>query len=192
MASFSSRGPQSINLNILKVKYYLSHSSLSLSLSHILIANGQPDIAAPGLDILAAYSTLASVTGDPTDKRHAVFNIISGTSMACPHAAAAAAYVKSFHPDWSPAAIKSALMTTGKTSDPKLNILKFWTPLIPLFGLFISTSSPTVPFVFLQVIISKLNINCFSLNQILAASYILIQVIHLKRQVQVPNSPKSN
>ncbi|KAG2682936.1 hypothetical protein I3843_10G007600 [Carya illinoinensis] len=90
VASFSSRGPQSINLNILK-----------------------PDIAAPGLDILAAYSTLASVTGDPTDKRHAVFNIISGTSMACPHAAAAAAYVKSFHPDWSPAAIKSALMTTA-------------------------------------------------------------------------------
>ncbi|KAL5741041.1 hypothetical protein ACOSQ2_030221 [Xanthoceras sorbifolium] len=90
VASFSSRGPQSINLNILK-----------------------PDIAAPGLDILAAYSQLVSITGDITDKRIAPFNIISGTSMACPHVAAAAAYVKSFHPDWSPAAIKSALMTTA-------------------------------------------------------------------------------
>jgi len=34
--------------------------------------------------------------------------------MACPHVTAVAAYVKSFHPNWSPAALKSALMTTGK------------------------------------------------------------------------------
>ncbi|XP_015901941.3 subtilisin-like protease SBT4.15 [Ziziphus jujuba] len=90
LASFSSRGPQTIDTNILK-----------------------PDITAPGIDILAAYSQIPSVSGDSADKRHAVFNIMSGTSMACPHAAAAAAYVKSFHTDWSPAAIKSALMTTA-------------------------------------------------------------------------------
>lgn len=34
--------------------------------------------------------------------------------MACPHATAAAIYVKSFNPTMSPTAIKSALMTTGK------------------------------------------------------------------------------
>ncbi|KAJ4829848.1 hypothetical protein Tsubulata_035045 [Turnera subulata] len=90
VASFSSRGPQKITLNILK-----------------------PDVAAPGLSILAAYSRLATVTGDSDDRRHPLFNIISGTSMSCPHATAAAAYVKTFHPDWSPAAIKSSLMTTA-------------------------------------------------------------------------------
>lgn len=34
--------------------------------------------------------------------------------MSCPHVAGAVAYVKSFHLDWSPSAIKSALMTSGK------------------------------------------------------------------------------
>ncbi|CAN6838288.1 unnamed protein product [Brassica oleracea] len=87
IASFSARGPQRISPNILK-----------------------PDISAPGLNILAAYSKLATVTVYAKDT---LFSIMSGTSMACPHAAAAAAYVKSFHPDWSPAAIKSALMTTA-------------------------------------------------------------------------------
>ncbi|CAK9169295.1 unnamed protein product [Ilex paraguariensis] len=90
VASFSSRGPQLISQHILK-----------------------PDIAAPGLNILAAYSQLTTVTGATGDKRIVKYNIESGTSMACPHVAAAAAYVKSFHPQWSPAAIKSALMTTA-------------------------------------------------------------------------------
>ncbi|TKY62008.1 Subtilisin protease SBT4.14 [Spatholobus suberectus] len=90
LASFSSRGPQTVTPNILK-----------------------PDLVAPGVDILAAYSKLATLTGYHEDNRYDVFNIISGTSMSCPHATAAAAYVKSFHPDWSPAAIKSALMTTA-------------------------------------------------------------------------------
>ncbi|PWA62864.1 subtilisin-like serine endopeptidase family protein [Artemisia annua] len=103
VASFSSRGPQLINPNILK-----------------------PDIAAPGLGILAAYSKLSSMTGHPFyDKRFVDYHIASGTSMACPHVAAAAAYVKSFHPTWSPAAIKSALMTTGKLGCP----LEVWVDL---------------------------------------------------------------
>jgi len=74
----------------------------------------KPDLTAPGVDILAAYSKLTSLTGYREDNRHVGFNILSGTSMSCPHVTAAAAYVKSFHPDWSPAAIKSALMTTGE------------------------------------------------------------------------------
>ncbi|KAH6837793.1 Subtilisin-like serine endopeptidase family protein [Perilla frutescens var. hirtella] len=91
VASFSSRGPQQLSANLLK-----------------------PDIAAPGVNILAAYTKLTTVTGEEGDTRVVKYNIQSGTSMACPHVSGAAAYVKSFHPNWSPAAIKSALMTTSK------------------------------------------------------------------------------
>ena len=64
----------------------------------------KPDISAPGVNILAAYPPM----GSPK------YNLLSGTSMACPHVAGVVAYVRSFHPDWSPAAIKSAIMTTAK------------------------------------------------------------------------------
>ncbi|GLJ18273.1 hypothetical protein SUGI_0323140 [Cryptomeria japonica] len=98
LAQFSSKGPNPITPDLLK-----------------------PDITAPGVDILAAWSNAAPLSMDPLDKRVVDFNILSGTSMACPHATGAAAYVKSFHPDWSPAAIKSALMTTASTLDATLD-----------------------------------------------------------------------
>ncbi|XP_068647614.1 subtilisin-like protease SBT4.3 [Aristolochia californica] len=90
VVSFSSRGPNTITSKILK-----------------------PDISAPGVNILAAWSPVAHLSGLPDDKRSTKYHIVSGTSMACPHATAAAAYVKSFHPNWSPSAIKSALITTA-------------------------------------------------------------------------------
>ena len=77
----------------------------------------QPDISAPGVSILAAYSPETSPSHIFPDKRHVKYNMLSGTSMACPHVAGAAAYVKTFHPDWSPSAIKSSLMTTGTTQN---------------------------------------------------------------------------
>ncbi|XP_022139189.1 cucumisin-like [Momordica charantia] len=98
VVSFSSRGPNQITLDILK-----------------------PDLTAPGVDILASWSEDATVTSLAGDNRVVPFNIISGTSMSCPHATGTAAYVKSFHPTWSPAAIKSALMTTAFPMTPKLN-----------------------------------------------------------------------
>lgn len=90
VAIFSSRGPNPKVAEIMK-----------------------PDISAPGVDILAAYSPEASPSDELGDNRKVKYNIEYGTSMACPHVAGVAAYVKSFHPDWSPAAIKSSIMTTA-------------------------------------------------------------------------------
>ncbi|KAG6761666.1 hypothetical protein POTOM_034895 [Populus tomentosa] len=92
VASFSGRGPNGISPEILK-----------------------PDLIAPGVNILAAWTDAAGPTGLESDPRKTEFNILSGTSMACPHASGAAALLKSAHPDWSPAAIRSAMMTTANT-----------------------------------------------------------------------------
>jgi subtilisin family serine protease len=80
----------------------------------------QPDITAPGLNILAAWSEGDPPTKLAQDHRIVKYNIVSGTSMSCPHVAAVAALLKAIHPTWSSAAIRSALMTTGIY----INILK--------------------------------------------------------------------
>lgn len=73
-------------------------------------SNYQPDLTAPGVNILAAWSP---VRPESISKRSTPYNIQSGTSAAAAHIAGAAAYIKANHPSWSAAALKSALMTTG-------------------------------------------------------------------------------
>ncbi|KAL3641006.1 hypothetical protein CASFOL_015974 [Castilleja foliolosa] len=72
----------------------------------------KPDIAAPGLGILAAWPPLNDSSwafpGKPP-----LFNIESGTSQACPHVSGLAATIKSRHPTWTPDFIRSAIMTTA-------------------------------------------------------------------------------
>ncbi|POO01284.1 Subtilase [Trema orientale] len=91
VAAFSSAGPNIISPDIIK-----------------------PDITGPGVNILAAWSPVATTA---TAGRSVDFNIISGTSMSCPHASAIATIIKSYRPSWSPAAIKSAIMTTATVLD---------------------------------------------------------------------------
>ena len=76
----------------------------------------QPDITGPGVSILAAFTEAVSPTGLDNDKRRFPYSILSGTSMSCPHVAGIVGLLKTQYPHWSPSAIKSAIMTTGKHS----------------------------------------------------------------------------
>ncbi|WP_421420033.1 S8 family serine peptidase (plasmid) [Pseudoalteromonas lipolytica] len=69
-----------------------------------------PNIAAPGVDILAAYADDQPFTSFPQAMD---WNVISGTSMATPHIAGALALVRQAHPDWSVAEVQSALQSTA-------------------------------------------------------------------------------
>jgi subtilisin family serine protease len=85
IAAFSSRGPSAATGDQLK-----------------------PDLAAPGVDVLAGYSPASLL------QPGFLFNLVSGTSMSSPHVAGLGALLKHKHPGWTPAMIKSALMTTGE------------------------------------------------------------------------------
>ncbi|RRT35838.1 hypothetical protein B296_00051075 [Ensete ventricosum] len=89
VAYFSSRGPSTQASDILK-----------------------PDVAAPGVNILAAWILEEEDKDVPPGQKPSPFKLDSGTSMSCPHVAGVAATVKSWNPIWSPAAIRSAIMTT--------------------------------------------------------------------------------
>ncbi|EXB95737.1 Subtilisin-like protease [Morus notabilis] len=101
VAFFSSRGPNLLSLDVLK-----------------------PDVIAPGVDILAAWPDEIPLSYVTTDTRRSEFNIMSGTSMSCPHLSGVAALLKGAHPEWTPAVIKSAMMTTAYTHDRDLKPIK--------------------------------------------------------------------
>jgi len=95
VADFSSRGPNRYDGNVLK-----------------------PDISAPGVDIIAGGSPgmtqqqqadLINGTLVP----EVAFVTLNGTSMAAPHVTGLAALLRQAHPTWTPAMIKSAMMTTA-------------------------------------------------------------------------------
>ncbi|MGW1215429.1 S8 family peptidase [Streptomyces sp. NPDC002499] len=91
LASFSSRGPG-------------------------LDGQIKPDVTAPGVDITAAAAP-GSVIDKEVGEKPPGYLTISGTSMATPHVAGAAAILKQQHPDWGFAELKGAL--TGSTKGGK-------------------------------------------------------------------------
>lgn len=93
VAFFSSRGPNKASPGVLK-----------------------PDITGPGMNILAAWAP-GEMHTEFADGVSLSFFMESGTSMSTPHLSGIAAIIKSLHPTWSPAAIKSAIMTSSDVAD---------------------------------------------------------------------------
>ncbi|KAK9073368.1 hypothetical protein SSX86_007692 [Deinandra increscens subsp. villosa] len=94
VAYFSSRGPDPVTPSILK-----------------------PDILAPGVDVLGAVRPDVPFMEAGNYDLVTDYALYSGTSMAAPHVAGVAALVKAVHRNWSPAAIRSAIITSATKTD---------------------------------------------------------------------------
>ncbi|XVF13249.1 hypothetical protein REPUB_Repub08aG0192300 [Reevesia pubescens] len=105
-----------------QVTSFFSRGPSSLASPGIL----KPDIIEPGVSILAAWP----VSVENKTNTISNFNVSSGTSISCPHLSGVTALLKSSHPDWSPAAIKSAIMTTADilTLDGQPILDETWSP----------------------------------------------------------------
>jgi subtilisin family serine protease len=68
----------------------------------------KPDVVAPGVDVVSSGYGVGDFPIPFTG-----FGSASGTSMAAPHVAGSAALLLQLHPNWTPAQVKSALMTTA-------------------------------------------------------------------------------
>ncbi|MEO6090633.1 MAG: S8 family serine peptidase [Umezawaea sp.] len=77
----------------------------------------KPDITAPGVDIVAARSSTGQLLGAPVGEDHMA---LSGTSMASPHVAGAAALLAQQHPGWNGSRLKAAL-TASALPNPALS-----------------------------------------------------------------------
>ncbi|CAI5986769.1 unnamed protein product [Closterium sp. NIES-64] len=123
IASFSSTGPP------------VNPTTPSSSLPPYLPTNDilKPDIVGPGYQLWAAYRGSSAGSGGAASGPPS-FGLLSGTSMSTPQLAGIAALIIQKKPDWTPAQIMSAIMTTasgennqgGRIKKPNGNDATWW------------------------------------------------------------------
>jgi subtilisin family serine protease len=101
--SISSPGSAAKAITAAAVSKQLVIASFSSSGPTPISLAMKPDVSAPGVDITSSVPA-----------HEGTWASFSGTSMASPHVAGAAALLRQRHPDWTVAQIKSALVLTGK------------------------------------------------------------------------------
>jgi len=102
----------------------------------------KPDICAPGVNISSTVPRTGAAISSSTG-----YKILSGTSMATPHVSGAAALLLQLHPDWTPAQVRSAIVTGAKELAESIwqaGSGQVWVPTSADASLFVSDPLPSI------------------------------------------------
>ncbi|KAF9668133.1 hypothetical protein SADUNF_Sadunf15G0096800 [Salix dunnii] len=106
------------------VREYVANVTIAKRLDPITLGVLKLDILAPRVDVLAVVAPNKPFMELEKYELETDYALYSGTSMSTPHVEGVAALLKKIHPEWSPEAIRTTLMTTTNTKDNTRTTMK--------------------------------------------------------------------